>query len=172
MQQKEMLNKNWLGLLDLMEKKYLPKYRTLFLSFSKGHKNVLFKYLFCTKSSTFPFSGPMTQVFLADNVTNQNKSKLYSGGNLKYFLGITKDSQMQSPQHSAWFVPLCRCTLEHLGAQEDQQLLVHPKRSTKMTQALFLHIHIALQKHWKSLYWSNVSQDLTHYNVFLNHYNE
>lgn len=80
-----MLNKNWLGLLDLMGKKHLSKYQMLFLSFSKGHKNILFKYLFCTKSSTFSFSGPMTQVFLADNVTNENKSKLYIGGNLKQF---------------------------------------------------------------------------------------
>lgn len=88
----------------------------------------------------------MTQVFLDEKVTNQNKSKLLSiGGNLEHFLAIPKHSQMQFPEHSAWFVPLCRCILEHLGAQEDQQLLVHPKRSTKLTQALFLHIHIALQ---------------------------
>lgn len=49
-------------------------------------------------------------------------------------------SQMQSPEHSAWFVPLCRCILEHLGAQEDQQFLVHPKRSTKIdTSFVFVH---------------------------------
>lgn len=46
------------------------------------------------------------------------------------------------------------------------------KRSAKLTQALFLHVHITLQQHWKSLCWSSVSQDLTDYNVFLNHYNE
>lgn len=103
---------------------------------------------FAQKGSTFPSSGPMIQVFLADKITKQNKSKLlYIGQNLEHFLAIPKHSQTQSPEHSACFVPLCHCILEHPGAQEDQQLLVHPKRSTKLTQALFLHIHIALQKH-------------------------
>lgn len=102
---------------------------------------------FAQKDCTSPPSGPMTQK-KAEKVTNRNKLKLlYIGGNVKHFFAIPKHSQMQFPKHSAWFVPLCHCILEHLGAQEDQHFLVHPERSTELTQALFLHIHTALQKH-------------------------
>lgn len=74
-------------------------------------------------------------------------------------------------QRSAWFIPLCRCTLEHPCAQEDQPLPVHPEKG-KFDTGFVLHFHITLQQRWNSLYGSSVPQDLPDGNVSLNHCKE
>lgn len=82
------------------------------------HKDSAFPSIINRRDSIF---------FLVNKVTNQNKPKLlYTGGKNKNALAIPKHSQSQS--QPAWFVPLCRCNLEHLSAQGGQQFLVHPKK--------------------------------------------